>query len=233
MSSRCSVLLLCGLCLGSGGCRQALGLEDAEVDPSLSHSSKGGSAGSNTATGGSADAAASGGTSADAHGGAGGASDGLCEHYCTIVIQNCTGAFAVYTSLASCLAVCAALPEGMPEDRNGNTVQCRLHAASVATDEVPHYCPVAGPGGNGVCGSNCESLCQLRDKLCANYETGDRAACLQDCAKLQDLGTYSTDVSAKQYGGPHVQCRLYHLSAAAADDPQLHCKHVDGATPCK
>lgn len=227
MSSPRTVLLLCGLCLCASACRQALGIEDAEVDPSLSHASKGGGATTDLTAG-----AAPGGASSD---GAGGAADtfDICEHYCTAVTQNCRGAFAVYTSLDSCLHVCAALPEGMPGDRTGNSVQCRLHAAEVATDEVPHYCPIAGPGGNGVCGSNCESLCQLRDRLCASYKTGDTAACLQACAKLPDLGTYSTDLSAKQYGGPHVQCRLYHLSAAAADDAELHCTHVDGAMPCK
>jgi hypothetical protein len=168
-------------------------------------------------------------------GGAGGAgeSPSLCEQYCTAVMQSCTEAFAVYTSFETCLAVCAAMPAGAPGDRNVNTVQCRLRAAQVARDEVPHYCPIAGPGGNGVCGSNCESLCQLRDQLCADYVTYDHAMCLSGCEKLKDLGSYSTDLAAAQYSGPHVQCRLYHVSAAAVDDAEQHCEHVDGAAPCR
>lgn len=167
--------------------------------------------------------------------GAGGAGElpSLCEQYCTAVTDSCTGAFAVYTSFDTCLAVCAAMPEGAPGDRNGNSVQCRLRAALVARDEVPHYCPIAGPGGNGVCGSNCESLCQLRDRLCTDYETFDHATCLLRCDNLKDLGSYSTDLTAGQYGGAHVQCRLYHVSAAAGDDAEQHCQHVDGAPPCK
>jgi hypothetical protein len=215
------VALLCGLYLCASACRQVLDIEDAKVDPSVAQPA--------TAGAGAIKGLAMGASGA---GGAGDASS-VCEHYCAAVTQNCTGAFAVYTSLDACLAVCAALPEGMPSDRNLNTVQCRLHAALVATDEVPHYCPIAGPGGNGVCGSNCESLCQLRDTLCADYKTGDTAACLQGCAKLKDLGSYSTDLGANQYGGAHVQCRLYHVSAAATDDAELHCKHADGAAPCQ
>jgi hypothetical protein len=120
----------------------------------------------------------------------------------------------------------------MPADRGVNSVQCRLHAASIATDEVPHYCPIAGPGGNGECGSNCESLCGLREQICAEYADSDLASCLKSCAMLQDLGTYSTDLEQDQYSGPHVQCRLFHVSAAAAADAPQHCLHVDGARPC-
>jgi hypothetical protein len=206
-----------------------LDIEDAKLDPSLSHATTAG-AGSTTRLG-------AGGSDGDVEAdplGAGGASAAsVCERYCTAVTQNCSRAFAVYTSVDTCLAVCAALPEGTPSDRDGNTVQCRLHAGLVATDEVAHYCPIAGPGGNGVCGSNCESLCQLRDTLCADEKTDTTAACLQNCAKLKDLGTYSTARSAKQDRGPHVQCRLYHVSAAAVDDAELQCKQVDGAAPCK
>lgn len=156
-----------------------------------------------------------------------------CEQYCQAVLANCTGGFAVYTSYSACLAVCAALPQGVPGARSGNSVACRLRAAQVAPDEVPHYCPIAGPGGNGVCGSNCESLCQLRDVVCAEYTTSDNAACMASCAKLEDRGYYSTDLSVDQYEGAHVQCRLYHVSAAAADDAEQHCVHVDGALPCQ
>jgi hypothetical protein len=190
----------------------------------------GGAGGSGISTAGNAGAI---GDAGEAGAGGAGEPPSLCEQYCTAVTQSCTGAFAVYTSFETCLAVCAAMPEGTPGDRVGNSVQCRLRAAQVAHDEVPHYCPIAGPGGNGVCGSNCESLCQLRDQICADYATYDHAMCLVGCQKLKDLGSYSTDLDAAQYSGPHVQCRLYHVSAAAADDAEQHCLHVEGAAPCK
>lgn len=250
---------LCGLWLAGMSCRQIVGIEQAEVDPSLS--AKGGAAiaGSSSApapggnagqageigveSGGAPSSSSGGHTAAGEAGqssavaGAGGeagapAAPTLCEQYCSAVTDNCTGAFTVYTSYATCLAVCARLPEGTAGARTGNSVQCRLRAAQVAKEEVPHYCPIAGPGGNGVCGTNCESLCGLREGVCAGFSESDIESCRSECSKLQDLGNYSTDLNVGQYAGPHVQCRLYHLSAAAADDPEQHCLHVDGAAPC-
>ena len=246
--------------LGGASCRQVIGIEDAELAPAtLGGAGGNGAVSSAQNTGGTSVVAIGGvpeagnanvslplepqGGSADAGGqssagGSGGAAGdaagpSVCDEYCTAVMASCTGTFAVYTSLDACLSVCAALPEGKPGDRNVDSVQCRLHAALIAADEVPHYCPIAGPGGNGECGSNCESLCGLRENICATYKSGDLATCQQTCAKLSDLGTYSTDLNVGQYSGPHVQCRLYHVSAAAADDPEQHCLHVDGAAPCK
>ena len=231
MTSRAVVLLLGAVSLGASSCRQIVGIEDAELDPTLSRSGAG--AGSIASLQG---ASSSGGEIAQAgegNAGSDGATPSICEQYCGVVTKNCTGAFAVYTSYTTCLAVCAALPEGMPGDSGLNSVQCRLHAASIATDEVPHYCPIAGPGGNGECGSNCESLCGLREQICADYKDSDLTSCLESCAMLQDLGTYSTDLDLDQYRGPHVQCRLYHVSAAAVADAPQHCRHVDGARPCQ
>lgn len=252
--------VVCGVLLALSACRQLVGIEDAQVDPALGGSGGQGDAltmggsranaaglgsddvgGAGSLPGGS-DAGASdsggGGLPEPASAGAagqGGASDEptLCDQYCTAVMANCTAAFAVYTSYATCLSVCAALPEGALGARTGNSVQCRLRAAVAAKDEVPHYCPIAGPGGNGVCGSNCESLCGLRGKVCSKYGTVTLQTCLSDCAKLQDLGNYSTSLDVGQYKGAHVQCRLYHASAAAADDPEQHCPHADGAPPCQ
>lgn len=254
---------LCGLLMALASCRQIIGIEAADVDPALeghddsgselggtmsalaagaSPSSGGesasGQAGApNPSRGGDGGGGATGGLGGvpDSSGGEGGAGalPTLCEQYCTAVTANCIGAFTVYTSYATCLAVCSVLPEGAAGDRTGNSVQCRLHAAQVAKDEVPHYCPIAGPGGNGVCGSNCESLCQLQSRVCSELSAADVDSCSTNCGKLQDLGNYSTDLDVGQYKGPHVQCRLYHLSAAAADNPEQHCPHVAGAAPCQ
>jgi hypothetical protein len=221
-------MALLGACLSLGACRQVIGIEDAELapEPSKAGVTDGGTSADGAPGGAELDRNASAGTD-------GGAAASLCEQYCAAVTANCTETFAVYTSYEACLAVCAALPEGQPGDRNINSVQCRLHAALVAGAEVPHYCPIAGPGGNGECGSDCESLCGLRAQICAPYVDSDIAACLGDCAKLEDLGTFSTDLSQGQYRGPHVQCRLYHVSAAASDDAERHCLHADGAAPCR
>lgn len=246
----------------AGSCRQLLGIEDAQSDPTLGQvsGSQGNSGGDGSESLGGAGASAGAGNE-NTLGGAAGAEDGatsiggeratggeagqagqagqpgqvesLCERYCSMVMSNCTGAFAVFTSREACLSVCAHLPEGHAGDRDVNSVQCRLRAATIAKDEVPHYCPIAGPGGNGVCGSNCESLCALRESVCAGFTKTPETACLKECSSLEDLQTFSVDLSQDQYQGPHVQCRLYHVSAAASDDPEQHCLHVDGAAPCR
>jgi hypothetical protein len=72
----------------------------------------------------------------------------------------------------------------------------------------------------------------LRAGVCKGFGDGDTASCLSECGKLPDAGSYSTDLDVGQYAGPHVQCRLYHVSAAAADDPEQHCPHANGAAPC-
>jgi hypothetical protein len=150
------------------------------------------------------------------------------------VITECTGEFAVYVRLENCLAVCKALPVGAPDDTTGNSVYCRLRAARSAATELPFYCPAAGPGGNGVCGTNCEGLCQLADQLCdgPNQQFADAAACFRECLALSDLGGFTTSSTASQYMGPHVQCRLFHASNAALD-PNAHCAHVGGSRPCQ
>jgi hypothetical protein len=247
--------------LGASSCRQIIGIEDAQLDTSSpinqggggnagaapidnmsgagatqAEAGRTGNGGSGAAVGGS-DSAGTAGSLAE--GGAGGEPSQeptLCDDYCDAVLENCTESFAVYTSRDACLAVCAGLPPGAPGDRDVNTVQCRLRAARLAKDELPHYCPISGPGGNGSCGSNCESMCGLREQVCAEYKTSELPTCLTECAKLDDLQTYSTYIEPGQgqgqTAGPHVQCRLYHLSAAAIDDPEQHCMHADGIGPC-
>lgn len=246
--------------LAAGACRQIMGIEEATLDPSLGGDAAGASTkgpsveqgaadqGGGASAGGAGPAAGDGPSAGDEAGGAGaqastpaeaggaGASAGelgVCEQYCSAVQSNCTGSFAVYTSAAACLAVCAALPEGALGDGDVNTVHCRLRAAQAALDEVPHYCPIAGPGGGGVCGTNCASLCALKQAICADFSAQTATACRKECAALADLGSYSTALEHEHYMGAHVQCRLYHLSAAASDDPERHCPHADGAAPCQ
>ena len=101
----------------------------------------------------------------------------LCEDYCAAALKNCTGDFELYPDLKFCLAVCAAVPEGARTDLLGNTVGCRLHfAESAATVEKQFNCSAAGPGGNGVCGDNCDSFCAIDATICPGIY-----ATKQDC----------------------------------------------------
>lgn len=154
-----------------------------------------------------------------------------CARYCELAVENCRGQDAVYSSRDVCMALCPSMPPGEPGSTSGHGVQCRLHAAELAPAEPAFYCPAAGPGGNGVCGDNCESYCQLVGLVCRGDDAGyaDEAACLADCATLPDLGTFAIDPSPR---GQLVQCRLYHLTNASFE-PDRHCSHALGGSPCK
>lgn len=239
--------------LSAVGCRQIIGIEDAELDPALSDQpaagapssngapltgggagSSAGQSGSDTAGGAPSDGgAAGGGAGARPIGDGGAPASSLCERYCSAVMSNCQGQFAVYTSAEICLAVCALLPPGKPGDREVNSVECRLHAATIAENEMLHYCPIAGPGGNGKCGSNCQGYCALMAGICSEWSAIEPGACLGDCEQLPDLSTFTTDPSAQNYRGNHVQCRMFHACAALVDDARQHCEHASGAAPCR
>lgn len=200
-------------------CASLVGIEDARLDPDSVGGSGGTSAGGQT-----------GGKSGTPDAGAGG--DGgdptllLCERYCTTVMKNCTGAVQVYESRAVCLRACRALEPGTPDDRSGNTVGCRFfHAKQIELigDEATE-CPAAGPGGDGVCGTNCQGYCTLLQGLCP---PALGAECSATCPALTDLGGFDISKSS----GLALQCRLYHVSAATLD-PVLHCPHAVGAGPC-
>jgi hypothetical protein len=161
-----------------------------------------------------------------------GAASLACSEYCATVTQNCTGDFAVYQSAAACQAVCAYLPPGSPADTEGDTVSCRLQSARLAGDtgEPDVHCPAAAPGGFGVCGSDCEGYCVLMQQICPARFAGayqDLVDCNAQCATLPSLGAF--DLS--QSSGNSVNCRLWHVSAAALD-PEAHCGHAAGDPPC-
>lgn len=195
-------------------CAQVVGIEDADLDPELTADQAG--------AGGEAGGSAGG----EAGGGAGG-EPSLCESFCDLVQETCQDEFQVYESVASCLAVCGFLPEGEPDDASGNSVYCRMHSAALIHDigEPEFHCPAAGPGGNGLCGDNCEGFCTIMEGACPDFYT-DRDECTADCP--EDLGGF--DIS--QRAGDTMQCRLYHVSAATLG-PTTHCPHARGASPCE
>jgi hypothetical protein len=199
------VVAWCAL-LSAVACSKVLGIEDAHLDPTFTPT--GGSTGSGPSI--------------------------LCKSYCDTVMASCTGVFSVYATLDTCLAICPHLPEGTAGEMSGNSIQCRMSNAMIASSEPSFYCPAAGPGGNGVCGTNCDSLCTLAAAICTEppkpFTSDDD--CHNDCAALPDLGTFSTDSSKEMYEGPSVECRLFHVSAASVADATVHCTHVGGAAPC-
>lgn len=194
-------------------CGTILDIQDAETDPLLLGGGNGG---------------VGGGT-----GGDGGAPASLCDEYCQIVEATCTDDQDQWFSSTLCLLHCELLPQGERGDQVGNTVGCRLFNAERAqvNGEFAIHCPRAGPGGDGVCGSNCESYCTVMQQACAAEFTEDHNGivdCIDDCtANVPDLGGYNASIQE----GNSIQCRLYHLGAAT-DDPDQHCEHAAGDAIC-
>jgi hypothetical protein len=194
-------LLVWVLVSGSIGCERIVGIEAAYLDPAL------------------VDGAVTGPSAA-------------CSEFCATVMQNCTGDFAVYQSAATCQAVCAHLPPGSPGDTEGDTVYCRLHCAQLAASasEPNVYCPAAAPGGSGVCGSDCEAYCVLLEQICPAHFGGiyrDSVDCNARCGAWPSLGAFDLGQSS----GNSVNCRLWHVSAAALD-PETQCGYAAGDPPC-
>lgn len=155
-----------------------------------------------------------------------------CAAYCTKVQMNCTagsgdaGGHEQYTSATACNAYCttaAGWPAGTSADTSGNTLGCRLYHAGAAASDPSTHCPHAGPTGGNVCGTWCDNYCQLMAKNCTGSNAVyDAATCMTKCATIPTTGNVN-DTS-----GNSVQCRIYHLGAAAAD-PATHCQHAKTA----
>lgn len=129
--------------VGAFACAKVAGIEEAQTDPSL------------TATGGTSSLSDSG---------------SACDSYCNLVMTACTDSNAQYSTRDVCMGVCGKLPAGTPQDVLQNTVGCRANqarlAAQVGGAEATANCLAAGPGGNDVCGSNCNGYCQLLLNAC-------------------------------------------------------------------
>jgi hypothetical protein len=209
--------------------------------------------GGRTSDGGAAGAAGAGGAGGEggrATGGAGDAGDAgssgtggspsRCDEYCSLMATGCSGKDAQYIDADACHEACRWFPAGAPGDTQGNTLGCRLTYANKAHSEPYTYCTWAGPGGDGRCGTNCEGFCTLMMAACTPASTGpghayfdSPADCLASCEELADVGSYSTSNTSLQMGADHVQCRLYHVGAALAeDDAFTHCPHAIGERLC-
>jgi hypothetical protein len=197
------------------GCAKISGIEDAQL-------------GSDPSTGG---------TGAELQGSA------LCNTYCDAALGNCQDEYSVYASRDTCLGVCQKLElagkTGTSGDQSGNTIYCRLAQARSAksTGEPQSYCFAAGPGGGNLCGSNCEGYCVLLQQTCPNdFKTAQFNDSLAYCltTACPSIPTLDAGFNSGQESGNSINCRLYHVSAANADDqaPGIHCPHAAGATPC-
>jgi hypothetical protein len=161
-----------------------------------------------------------------------------CDEFCTAVGEACDGTNGAqaYNTPEACRSLCLYYDHDSTET-TGATFACRADRAAQAVASkgvieerafVDALCAMASPGGGGEadgvagCGSNCENFCQLRRSLCG--DSIDEATCEAQCAALVD----ARKVNAGSDFGDRpdtVQCRLAHLSMAAAQGP-AHCDHA-------
>jgi len=164
-----------------------------------------------------------------------------CVEYCDTAKAVCQTAMdgtivpggVLYLSDEACLATCRRLLEADP-----NSVACRMRQLNFVDtgEDVQRYCANAGPGGNGVCGSNCENYCRLFKDACLeefekyapnSKEDDGIAVCVSKCEGLTDTGFFDTTKTATgNYLGDTVQCRLVHTCSSMLD-PATHCSHAE------
>lgn len=149
--------------------------------------------------------------------------ENACDDYCVLVLRNCTGAVAQYSDLSTCMATCQTMDLGTPGTTDGNNIACRTFWAAISEGDATD-CTRAGPGGDGVCGANCESFCSSTMAICAdqaNPPYASEAECLSACQGFSTTERYD----AGDVAGNTFACRLYHMTAASAD-PITHCQHT-------
>lgn len=147
-----------------------------------------------------------------------------CANYCTSITANCTGTNQMYSSMATCLSSCALYPMGTAADMAGNTLGCRTYHAGAASTAPAVHCRHAGPGGDGMCGTNCEGFCAIVQGACSTQATppyADLAACTAACPNFATTPVYDQSVQT----GNSLACRLYHATVATGT-PIPHCNHT-------
>jgi len=154
-----------------------------------------------------------------------------CANYCTAITANCTGTNQQFSGMNECMSSCMHYPVGVAADTSGNTLGCRTYHAGAAMTGPDVHCRHAGPGGDGVCGANCESFCALVLGECTGalmQYGGDMGTCMTACAGFATTPAYNSS----QTSGNTFACRLYHATAASVN-PTTHCPHTGASGgPC-
>lgn len=164
-----------------------------------------------------------------------------CQEFCAAVTGKCTGtgtAQKVYDSEAECMSFCAAL--GTIEVKVGketiDPVACRMNRV-LESEKDADECTNASPTGGGMCGSPCETYCQLFTATCGDYcqdhpETcwvPPADSCISQCEALPAAANPGFDVK-RDHDFDTMQCRMRHLVAAILNKDiaggLAHCGHA-------
>ena len=120
-----------------------------------------------------------------------------CDYYCGVQMNACGDSQEIehqYSSEAECVSRCTKYLESgawvagdLQNDHAVNTLACRVNAAHQA-ENVPAnddalrqtLCDTSGPGGNGVCGTQCDNYCTHMALACGSTYASEQA-CLDAC----------------------------------------------------
>jgi hypothetical protein len=168
-----------------------------------------------------------------------------CSSYCARISQKCSLTPQYDDARCECQQLCPYFPT-TPGGVSGNSLECRIDKLDLMSGE-PGDCYAAGRLGARVCGNSCDIYCSLMRQLCpAHFEAfdvegqDDLQSCMTECNALVDRGEFDPSPAgpdAKDTTQPTVQCRLWHLGAAAIERPRLgldnmHCDHALGLEEC-
>ncbi|HVZ74616.1 MAG TPA: hypothetical protein VHJ20_19675 [Polyangia bacterium] len=153
-----------------------------------------------------------------------------CAAYCTTIMAACTGSNQQYSGMDDCLNSCKAFPVGTAADTSDDTLGCRATHAGVAAQSAAMalaHCAQAGPGGDGVCGTDCGGYCDIVMTYCTVDNSADiyqtRQDCLDDCATRDPSVKYTAGDPGRTDFGNTVGCVLYHAQMGSSA-PEEHCR---------
>jgi hypothetical protein len=163
-----------------------------------------------------------------------------CDDFCKLTVEGaCVGPFQVYENETQCVKVCDAMAQAGHQGKNGDTrvvgsptdtVGCRWNHAHFALLHPETHCPHIGPGGESVCGDNCEFFCLLKAQACGGSELP--ADCQASCSNIPNPEKFT--LAAAKKGGNTLECRLLHVMRAL-EKPQTaadECPVVNGDKAC-
>jgi hypothetical protein len=156
-----------------------------------------------------------------------------CDHYCTVITQNCTDANQEYLTKDICMSMCPVFELGKGiADSLDDTLGCRIWHANAAAAAPEFHCRHAGPLGGDHCGDACEAFCNLDTTYCSGatsaYDAGF-SGCLGVCNPNNGYGYLVADAGDLTLSsGDTLNCRLWHLESAYASPTEatFHCPHT-------
>jgi hypothetical protein len=150
-----------------------------------------------------------------------------CTDYCASIAAACTDHNQEYPHDLACFVSCAALPRDAA--MSGNHLGCRITHAGLAVGDPVTHCPHAGPAGDGVCGTNCESFCSIAASVCPTVYQQFLPDCATACNAFPGVSAhYTQELGAA--GGDTFACRMYRLTLAALN-PTTECPNIASVSP--